>query len=272
VVAGVCAWYLLQKRSQPMARKGLSMALWAALALAPLQALVGDFHGLNVKEHQPIKLAAMEGIWPEKEAGAPLLLFAIPDMENETNHFEIAIPKLASLILTHELDGELQGLKSVAPEDRPYVPMVFYTFRIMVGIGVAMIGVALLGLWLRRGQRLYSSPLLLRLCTLMTPTGVIATVAGWYVVEVGRQPWLVNGLVRTIDVVSPLPAERVLFSLSLFVITYSLLLGVYLYFMRKLIRKGPPEFGHLQEHLIGTNAPGYALAWVKKLEHAEVVH
>ncbi len=272
VVAGVSAFYLLRRQHQPMARKGFSMALWFALVLAPLQAFVGDMHGLNVKEHQPIKLVAMEGIWPEKETGAPLLLFAWPSKADETNHFEIAIPKLASLILTHELDGELQGLKSVPPEDRPPVALVFFSFRIMVGLGVLMIAVALYGLWLRRGERLYSSPLLLRTCTLLTPAGVLATLAGWYVVEVGRQPWLVNGLVRTMEVVSPLPAERVLFSLSLFVITYSLLLGVYLYFMRKLIRKGPPDFAALPEQVIGTHAPGYALAWVKQLDAHEKVH
>ncbi|ANG64104.1 cytochrome D ubiquinol oxidase subunit I [Marinobacterium aestuarii] len=272
VVAGVSAFYLLKRQYQPMARKGFSMALWFALVLTPLQAFVGDMHGLNVKEHQPIKLAAMEGIWPATETGAPLLLFALPSKTDEENHFEIAIPKLASLILTHELDGELQGLKSVPPEDRPPVAVVFFSFRIMVGLGVLMIAVALYGLWLRRGDRLYSSPLLLRTCILLTPAGVLATLAGWYVVEVGRQPWLVHGLVRTMEVVSPLPAERVLFSLSLFVITYTLLLGVYLYFMRKLIRKGPPDFASLPEQLIGTHAPGYALAWVKQLDAHEKVH
>ncbi len=272
VVAGVCALYLLKQQHQPMARKGFSMALWFALILAPLQAFVGDLHGLNVKEHQPIKLAAMEGIWPETETGAPLLLFAVPSMKDAANHFEIAVPKLASLILTHELDGELQGLKSVAAEDRPNVPLVFLSFRVMVGLGVLMIFVALYGLWLRRDQRLFSSRLLLRTCAVMTPAGVIATLAGWYVVEVGRQPWLVQGLVRTMDVVSPLPAERVLFSLSLFLVTYSLMLGVYLYFMRKLIRKGPPEFAALPQQVIGIHAPGYALAWVKNLDTAEKAH
>ncbi|OIN12248.1 cytochrome ubiquinol oxidase subunit I [Oceanisphaera psychrotolerans] len=267
VIGGVSAWYLRKNRDVAFARKGLSMALWAALVLAPLQAVVGDFHGLNVKEHQPIKVAAMEGIWPEKEAGAPLLLFAVPDMEAETNHFEIRIPKLASLILTHELDGELQGLKSVPADERPYVPLVFYSFRVMVGLGVLMIGAALWGLWLRRrGGGFESRPFLL-LMTLLIPSGVISTLAGWYVAEVGRQPWLVHGLVRTMEVVTPLPAERVLFSLTLFVLTYSLLFCVYLYFMAKLVRKGPPDMVHLEQHMIGVNAPGYALAWVKKLQH-----
>ncbi|WP_116474156.1 cytochrome ubiquinol oxidase subunit I [Zobellella maritima] len=267
VVAGVSAWYLRHNRNRAFAKKGLSMALWAALILAPVQALVGDYHGLNVKEHQPIKLAAMEGIWPEQEAGVPLLLFAVPDMEAETNRFEIAIPKLASLILTHDLDGELQGLKSVPADQRPNVPLVFYSFRVMVGLGVLMIGVALLGLLLRRKERWCRHRGFLALVNLMIPAGVLATLAGWYVVEVGRQPWLVQGLVRTMEVVSPLPAERVLFSLTLFVLTYSLLLCVYLYFMAKLIRKGPPDREHLEQHLIGVNAPGFALEWVKDIKH-----
>lgn len=272
VVAGISAWYLLRQRHQPMARKGLSMALWSALALTPLQAFVGDLHGLNVKEHQPIKLAAMEGIWPEVEEGAPLLLFAIPDTEEERNRFEIGIPYLASLILTHEPNGELPGLKSVPPEDRPPVAVVFYSFRLMVGIGVLMIAIAFYAFWLRRKGELYDNRPLLRACTLLTPAGVIATVAGWYVVEVGRQPWLVNGLVRTTEVVSPLPAERVLFSLTLFVVTYSLLLGVYLYFMAKLIRKGAPDAATLQGQVIGNRAPGYSLAWVKQFEQLEKAH
>ncbi|GGO86089.1 cytochrome ubiquinol oxidase subunit I [Marinobacterium nitratireducens] len=272
LIAGICAWYLLRQRHQPMARKGLSMALWAALALAPLQALVGDFHGLNVKEHQPIKVAAMEGIWPETEKGAPLLVFAIPDMENETNHFEIGIPHLASLILAHEFNGELQGLKSVAPEDRPPVPVVFFSFRIMVGIGVLMIALAFYAYWLRRKDRMFTDRRLLRACVALTPAGVIATVSGWYVVEVGRQPWLVNGLIRTVDVVSPLPAERVLFSLTLFAVTYSLLLCVYLYFMAKLIRKGAPDASTLKDQVFGTQTPGYAKAWVKRFEQLEKAH
>lgn len=266
VIGGVSAWYLFKKRDLAFGRKGLSMALWAALLLAPVQAVVGDFHGLNVKEHQPIKLAAMEGIWPETETGAPLLLFAWPDMEAETNHFEIKIPKLASLILTHDADGELQGLKSVAAEDRPHVPLVFFSFRIMVGLGVLMIVAALWGLWLRRNNGNFQSKPFHWLMMLMIPSGVISTLAGWYVAEVGRQPWLVHGLVRTMDVVSPLPPERILFSLTLFVLTYSLLLCVYLYFMAKLIRKGPPDMARLEQHMIGVNAPGFALEWVKKLQ------
>lgn len=270
LVGGVSAWYLRKGRDVAFARKGLSMALWAALILAPLQLVVGDFHGLNTKEHQPVKVAAMEGIWPEKEAGAPLLLFAIPDMKNETNHFEIKVPKVASLILTHSLDGEVQGLKSVAAEDRPYVPLVFFSFRIMVGLGMLMIAAAVWGLWLRRKNPQFDNKLFLLLMNMLIPAGVICTLAGWYVTEVGRQPWLVQGLVRTMEVVTPLPPERVLFSLTLFVVTYSTLLLVYLYFMAKLVRKGPPGLAQLEQSMVDVNAPSFALEWVKKLQH-EVV-
>ncbi|WP_151702409.1 cytochrome ubiquinol oxidase subunit I [Nitrincola alkalilacustris] len=269
VVLATSAWQLKRDPSSEMARKGLSMTLWFALILTPLQAYIGDLHGLNVKEHQPIKLAAMEGIWPESEAGAPLLLFAIPDQKGEQNHFEIGIPKLASLILTHELDGELTGLTSVPADERPNVAIVFYSFRIMVGIGVLMILVSLAGLYLRRKGTLFQHQAFLTFCSYLAPSGIIAVLAGWYVVEVGRQPWLVQGLVRTIDVVSPLPAERVLFSLTLFVLTYSLLFAVYLYFMRKLILKGPPPLEKLSEQLIGVKAAGYAAALAK---HPKPVH
>ncbi len=266
VVLATNAWYLRRNIHVAVARKGLSFSLWWLLALTPLQAFVGDLHGLNVKEYQPVKLAAMEGIWPERESQVPLLLFAIPDQTEEKNHLEIGIPGLASLILTHSWDGELQGLKSVPASERPNVPMVFYSFRIMVGLGMLMIAVALWGLWLRRGQRLYSNRPFLWLSSFMAPTGIIAILAGWYVVEIGRQPWIVYGLVRTMDVVSPLPAERVALSLSLFVITYSLLFGVWLYFFHKLIKKGPPALATLQHHLIGVEASGYAAATMKKYQ------
>lgn len=246
VVAGVMAWYLLQARAIAFARLGLSMALWAGLVLVPVQILVGDLHGLNVKEHQPIKLAAMEGIWEAREVGSPLRLFAWPDSDAETNRFEIAIPQLASLILEHRLNAELTGLKAVPADERPNVPVVFFAFRIMLAIGGLMLLAVLWGAWLRRRGTLFSHPRYLRFLRWMTPSGVVATLAGWYVVEVGRQPWLVQGLVRTHEVVSPLPAERVAFSLLLFVIVYSLLFGVYLHFFRKLVRKGPPDVQALQ--------------------------
>lgn len=272
VVMATSAWQLKNSNDKAMARKAFSMTLWLALVLTPLQAFIGDLHGLNVKEHQPVKLAAMEGIWPEKEQAVPLLLFAIPDKTAEKNHFELAIPKLASLILTHDPEGELTGLKAVPANERPNVAVVFFSFRIMVGIGLLMIAIAVLGAWLRWRGRLYQSRWFLTVCSYLAPTGVLAVLAGWYVVEVGRQPWLVYGLVRTTEVITPLPAERVLFSLSLFVLTYSLLFAVYLYFMRKLIRKGPPPLETLQQQLIGVKASGYAVALAKHLTPAQEQH
>lgn len=241
LIAGVSAWYLRRQRHTDFARRGLSMALWALLVLVPLQMFVGDAHGLNVKQHQPIKVAAMEGIWAERESHAPLLLFAWPDMAAETNHYELGIPGLASLILTHRRDGEIQGLTSVAPEDRPYVPLVFFSFRVMVGLGLLMLLLAVWGLYLRREQRVYQHRGFLTFATLMIPAGVIATLAGWYVTEVGRQPWVVQGLVRTVDAASPIAAEKVLFSLTLFALIYGVLLVVYGFFMRKLILQGPDD-------------------------------
>ena len=271
VIGGVSAGYLRRGVHREAGVRMLKLAVAFAAITVPLQVLVGDLHGLSVGEHQPTKLAAMEAHW---EAGAPgegvpLVLFAVPNATAERNDYEIAIPRLGSLILTHSLDGEIQPLKAVPPSERPPVAPVFFGFRVMVGLGVLMIFIAVAGLWLRWRGTLYQSRWFLRLCSVMAPSGVIAVLAGWYVVEVGRQPWLVQGLVRTMDVVSPLPAERVALSLSLFVLTYSLLFGVYLYFMRKLIRKGPPPLEQLHQQLIGVKASGYAVALAKQLTPAQ---
>ena len=246
--AGVNAYYLLKKKHTEFAKIGFSTAMAAILVLAPLQAVVGDFHGLNVAEHQPVKLAAMEGIW-QTEKGAALRLFAWPDKETESNKMEIAIPKLASLIITHDLDGEIAGLDQVEAKDRPPVAVVFFSFRIMIGLGVLMLLLGLAGWYARRKGVLFESRPLHLFSVAMIPAGVIATLAGWYVVEVGRQPWLVNGLVRTVDVISPIPAENVAFTLALFVLVYTTLFFTYLYFMRKLILKGPMSIEEALESL-----------------------
>ena len=218
----------------------------AVLILAPIQVLVGDFHGLNVAEHQPVKLAAMEGIW-ETEKGAALRLFAWPDEETESNKYEVAIPKLASIIIKHDANAEIAGLDQVSAEDRPPVSVVFFSFRVMLGLGGLMLLLGIAGLIARKKNRLYDFKPLLRFSVMMIPAGVIATLAGWYVVEVGRQPWLVQGLVRTVDVVSPIPAQQVAFTLALFVTVYSILFFTYLYFIRKLVLKGPPSIESLSE-------------------------
>jgi cytochrome d ubiquinol oxidase subunit I len=247
--AGVNAYYLLKGTHKEFAKVGFSTAMFAILILTPVQMLVGDFHGLNVAEHQPVKLAAMEGLW-KTEKGAALRLFAIPDQENETNHFEILIPKAASFLITHDVNGEIPGLDQVEEKDRPQVAVVFTAFRVMIGLGGLMLLLGLSGAVARYKKRLFDFKPLLYLSVAMIPAGVIATLAGWYVVEVGRQPWLVQGLVRTADVISPLPAATVAFTLGLFVVVYSSLFVTYIYFIRKLILKGPPSLDEVQASLI----------------------
>lgn len=240
VVAAICAWYLLRDRHALFATRTLKVVIPAMALLAPLQILLGDLHGLNTLEHQPIKVAAMEGHW-ETRQGAPLNLFAIPDAEAEENHFEVAIPRLGSLILTHSLNGELKGLKEVAREDRPYVPLVFFSFRIMIGIGMLMLLLAWSGFYLLRKDRLRSSKNYLRILSLSAPLGFIAVIAGWVTTEAGRQPWTVQGLMRTSESVSALNGSEVLFTLVMFVVVYTALLLVFLGFMWIQVRTGPND-------------------------------
>lgn len=238
VVAGVSAWYLLRKREVAANKKALSMTLWLLLFLTPTQAVIGDFHGLNTLKHQPIKVAAMEGNW-ERGTGVPLLLFAIPDSENETNHFEIAIPKLASFILTHDWDGELPGLKDVPAAERPPVAIVFWAFRIMVGIGFIMIGFALAGLWLRRGDRFWRSPLFLKGLTFMSISPFLAVLAGWFVTETGRAPWLVYGMMTQAEGLTPsLTGGMALFTLIGYMAVYAAVFSSGVYYLLRLFQTG----------------------------------
>jgi cytochrome d ubiquinol oxidase subunit I len=238
VVLGVGAWYLLQGRFKEQAKIMVSYSAWLILILAPTQLVAGDMHGLNTFEYQPVKVSAMEGLW-ETQKGAPLLLFAVPDEEKETNHFELGIPKLSSLILTHKWGGEVPGLKDWPEDERPPVAIVFYSFRIMVGIGLLMILTGLAGACLRWRGRLYENRAFLRWCTLMIPGGFIAVLSGWVVTEVGRQPWLAYGLLRTSDMVSPVPGDKVALSLALFIIVYTIVFGAGAFYIVSLVRKGP---------------------------------
>jgi cytochrome d ubiquinol oxidase subunit I len=238
VVAGVSAWHLQRIQSAALARPAFAIATLALAILAPLQIVMGDLHGLQVQRHQPMKVAAMEGLW-ETTAGAPLLVFAWPDMAAERNHFEIAIPKLASLILQHDPEGTVLGLKEVAPADRPPVPLVFFSFRIMVGLGFWFLFLGGLGLLLRWRGMLYSNRPYALLCMASAPLGFVATLAGWIVTETGRQPWIVQGLMRTSEAISAVPARAILTTLSLFVAVYGTLLLAYLYYLSKLVRQGP---------------------------------
>lgn len=241
VVAGVSAWYLLRGREVELNKKALSMTLWVLLIAAPLQLVVGDVHGLSSFKHQPMKVAAMEGVW-ETQQGAPLLLFAIPDQANETNHFEIGIPKGASLILTHEWDGEIRGLKEIPAEQRPPVLPVFFAFRLMIGIGLLMIGFALWGLWLRRGARYHQSRPFLHGLSWMIPGPFLAVLAGWFVTEMGRAPWLIYEVMTHAEGLTPsLSGGMALFTLLGYGAVYAVVFAAGVYYVVQVVRKGPED-------------------------------
>jgi cytochrome d ubiquinol oxidase subunit I len=206
-----------------------------------LQVIVGDIVGLMVHHHQPIKTAAMEGLW-ETSKGAPLVLVGVVDEAQQKNEYTVEIPKLASLINTHQWDGKLEGLNSVPASDRPgAIGTVFYNFRLMVGIGFLMLAVAVVAMVLRLMGRLYSTAWFLRLTVALAPLGFVSTIAGWMTAETGRQPWLVYGLMRTADGASHLAYKSVLISLIMFIAVYGVVFSFYLYYLFSLIRKGPPE-------------------------------
>jgi len=234
MVAGISAYRLLKGDKKRAPRVALKSAIVLVAILAPLQAFVGDLHGLNTLEHQPQKVAAMEGIW-ETQKGAPLLLFAIPDEEERKNHFEIGIPNLASLILTHKTDGELLGLNEFIGEHPPVKP-VFYGFRIMVGLGVAMILLSWFAVFTYY-RRKKLPPLLLKVFVGMTFSGWIATLAGWYVTEIGRQPYIVSGVLKTVDAVTTVAPANVVFSLTMYLIVYGFLLCAYIHTVFAMARR-----------------------------------
>ncbi|ELY4855742.1 cytochrome ubiquinol oxidase subunit I [Cronobacter turicensis] len=244
------AWHLLRGNDNPAVRKMFSMALWMALIVSPIQAMLGDGHGLNTLEHQPAKIAAIEGHW-ENTAGepTPLILFGIPDMKEERTKYALEIPYLGSLILTHSLDKQVPALKSFPAEDRPNSLVVFWSFRVMVGMGVLMITLGVVSMWLRYKKRLYQSRPFLWFALLMGPSGLVAILAGWFTTEIGRQPWVVYGVQRTRDAISAHGDLHMSLSLLAFILVYSAVFGVgYLYMMR-LIQKGPrPGEGQEKEH------------------------
>lgn len=247
VVAAVSAWYLVRGRNPRSSRMALKMTVVMLALATPLQMFVGDLHGLNTLEHQPVKVAAMEGHWETKQ-GAPLILFAIPDADAEKNHLEVAIPKLGSLILTHSLDGEVQGLTSVGPEDRPPVGPVFWSFRVMVGLGVFFILLSwIAAVQLLRG-RLFHSHRLLRVVSWVAPLPFIAVLAGWFVTEIGRQPWIVYGLMRVEEAVTPsLSGAMALATLVGYIAVYTVVFGAGLYYLRQVILAGPDPIEHARD-------------------------
>jgi cytochrome d ubiquinol oxidase subunit I len=238
-VGGISAWYLLRGRAANYATLTFVMSIGFIAIVAPLQIIVGDFHGLNVKKYQPAKLAAMEGHWDTDEVPVPFVLFAWPDEKAEHNRFALEIPYIGSLVLTHDLNTKVTGLKDFKPEDRPPVAIVFWAFRIMVAIGLLMAFVGVYGLYLYWKARLYSTPWFLKLCMLMTPAGFVAVIAGWFTAEIGRQPYVVYGLMRTAEAASPVPASSILATLTGFFLVYAFVFGAGSYYLLKLIRKGP---------------------------------
>jgi cytochrome bd ubiquinol oxidase subunit I len=242
VVGGVGAWHLLRDRANTGARVMFSMAMWMAVIVAPLQIFLGDLHGLNTLEHQPVKVMAMEGHYQSYPDGAPLILFGIPNSAENRVDYAIEIPKLSSLILKHDMNAPLDGLDTVPPEDRPPVGIVFWAFRIMVGLGFLMALLGVVALYARLRGRLYDWPLLHRFALLMAPSGLIAVLAGWITTEVGRQPWTVHGVLRTADSVSPLDAPAVAASLLAFIVIYFAVFGAGVAYILKLMAKPPGPF------------------------------
>jgi len=239
-VGASAAWHLLRGRDNPAIRRMLSMAMWMALIVAPIQAMVGDAHGLNTLEHQPAKIAAIEGHWENKgDEPTPLILFGWPDMKEERTKYAVEIPYLGSLILTHSLDKQIPALKSFPPEDRPNSTIIFWSFRIMVALGLLMIATGLWSAWLRWRGNLYSNRLFLTLVMCMGPSGLIALLAGWFTTEIGRQPWVVYGLMRTANASSNHSVEQMSLTLVLFVVVYFMLFGTGFGYMMRLVRKGP---------------------------------
>jgi cytochrome bd ubiquinol oxidase subunit I len=246
LLAGLSAYRWLRGDRAASVQASLRTGLFVAAVLIPLQIGVGDLHGLNTLHHQPAKIAAMEGIW-DTQKGAPAVLFALPDKTTQSNRYEIAIPKLASLYLTHDWNGELKGIKEFGDQHPPVAP-VFWAFRVMVGVGMLMLAVSWLGSWQIRKNAL--RPWLARVLVGMTFAGWVALIAGWYVTEIGRQPWLVQGVLTAADAASKVPASNIAFTLVMYLSLYVVLLtsyvGVLFYLARKASLPAPvlPEVAH----------------------------
>jgi cytochrome d ubiquinol oxidase subunit I len=246
VVGGVGAFYLWQKKHLAHAKIMFGMAMLMAIFVTPMQIFFGDQQGLNTLKYQPAKIAAIEAIW-ETSKSVPLTLFAWPDTKAEKNLFAVEVPNLGSLILTHSWDGEVKGLKNWSAAERPPVAPLFYCFRLMVGIGVLMLFTGICAFILNLRKKLFTTPWFQVWCMLMTPSGFAAILFGWMVTEIGRQPYVVYGMLRTQDVVSPIQGIEVLISLLAFIVVYAFVFGAGTYYILKLIQKGPetkePTFG-----------------------------
>lgn len=243
IIGGVGAWHLLKNHGDDRQHEGVktmfSMAMWMAVIVAPLQIVLGDLHGLNTLEYQPQKVMAMEGHYESHPNGAPLYLFGIPNEKEQRLDYAIAIPKASSLILKHDLNAPLDGLDTIPMDERPPVAIVFWSFRIMVGIGFLMLFVGLWSLIARFRGTLFKSRWLHRAALVMAPSGLVAVLAGWVTTEVGRQPYTIWGLLRTSDSASPLAAPAVGASLLAFIVVYFLVFGAGVFFLLRLMKAGP---------------------------------
>lgn len=245
VVGAVGALHLLRNRKDPEARRMFSMAMWMAAIVTPLQIYAGDMHGLNTLEHQPVKVMAMEGHYESHPDGAPLILFGIPNSEEKRIDYAIEIPKFSSLILKHDLNAPLDGLDTVSDDEEPPIAIVFFSFRIMIGLGFSMLGLGLWSLWARWRGKLFEAPWLHRLALVMGPSGFLAVLAGWITTEVGRQPYTVYGLLRTSDSIAPVATPAVATSLIAFIIVYFAVFGAGTFYLLRMMNKRPatPNLG-----------------------------
>ena len=239
VVGGVGGWHLLRDKANLHARKMFSMAMWMAAVVAPVQIFLGDLHGLNTLEYQPQKVMAMEGHYQSHPDGAPLILFGIPNSAEKRVDYAIQIPKASSLILKHDLNAPLAGLDTIPDDEEPPVGIVFWSFRIMVGIGFAMLGLGMWSLFARVRKKLYDWSWLHRAALIMGPAGFVAVIAGWITTEVGRQPYVIYNLLRTADAASPLDAPAVGASLLAFVVVYFAVFSVGTWYILKLMNVAP---------------------------------
>jgi cytochrome d ubiquinol oxidase subunit I len=240
LVSGVSAWYLLRRRETAFARRTLSLGIGAACILIPLQVFVGDHVGSTLVKYQPAKLQAAEGWW-DKQTPSPMpyLWIIVPDQSGQRNRFQMGTPYFGSIWLTKSLTGTMPGLSNIPVDQQPRMLPVFYSFKIMLALGMIMFTLAVISLWLRWHGRLYSARWFLRALVVMAPSGLVATLGGWYTAEIGRQPWVITGLLRTADAVSPVPAGTLLSTLIAFVCVYAVFLGAFLVFTLRLIRRGP---------------------------------
>ena len=253
LLAGVSAYRWLRQDRGKDVLATLKVGIYTAAFLIPIQIFVGDLHGLNTLEHQPAKIAAMEGIW-ETQRGAPAVLFAVPDKATQSNKYEIVIPKLASLYLTHDIDGEVKGIKEFGDKHPPVGP-VFWAFRVMVGTGLLMLAVSWFSAWQMRKKKALAQ-WMLRVLVAMTFSGWLALVAGWYVTEIGRQPWLVQGVLTTAQAASTVPAANIALTLAMYLTLYAALLVAYVSVVFHVARKGMKGAQPLNANdPIATNSP-----------------